>query len=196
MDEIKTIEQLEVIIEGLQAQINTFRSQDEMRQKQELTKGMDENKTIKQLEVIIEGLKEQLSAALRSNEGLEAQINAFRGQDEMRQKEELAKGAEEIKLSERLKRQMEVESKGTTEKIKALEGQIAAYKKMETEADEKIKKILNDANDRIQMIARGLQSMNTLIVSTFKNFQGALDNATDLYAFISKEIEKNSQRGE
>lgn len=196
MDEIKTIEQLEVIIEGLQAQINTFRSQDEMRQKQELAKGMDEIKTIKQLEVIIEGLNEQLSAASRSNEGLQAQINAFRGQDEMRQKEELAKGAEEIKLSERLKRQMEVEGKGTTEKIKVLEGQIAAYKKMETEVDEKIKKILNDANDRIQIVARGLQSMNTLIVSTFKNFQGALDNATDLYAFISKEIEKNSQRGE
>lgn len=146
----------------------------------------DTQKTIEELEVIISGLKDQIDA-------LQTQNDAFRGQDEARQKEELHRNEQETKLSERLKAQMKIDGDKAAEHIKVLENQVAGYKVMEVEFEKKMKQVIDDANKRIQLIFNGLSSLNNLILATFKNFQGALDNATDLYAFISKQIDDTAK---
>ena len=198
-----TKEQLENRVKELESNTTSMKTELEAFRGREKTQKQQENSIDNEYQNTINRLKLQLSQideykdrvkeleAVVNNQATE--LEAFRGRERLQEKEIHDKSTDAEKLSERLKSQLKLDAEAYEKRIKLLETDIVKYKESEVNAQTTIKKIIEDANEKIQIAFKGAQSLNTLIVASFKNFQGALDNATDLYAFISKKINSTNK---
>jgi len=207
------VKELESINLSIVNELEAFRDREKVQQQDELEAFRDrekvqqqENSKIIEFEKNIEKLNLQALELIKNKNRIKdlediisnqtTEIEAFRGREMIQAREENNQLIEAGKLGDRLKQQMKIDKENYEKQIKILESEIEKYKVSEKNVEETIKKVIADANEKIQVAFTATQSLNSLILSTFKNFQGALDNATDLYAFISKEINKQERKGE